>query len=252
MIKSAHLVPATCNHMETSASSPHRNILHDESATPLNVFRGIESGQSDLDSPRRDSTYQMAARKSHFDLQTVKTLAEKEQFPSLHDGSKDEHTKFELKTHAMTVGWQRAAFGYFEENTLEQKLWIQSTLAAAKRRGEDWIDAKFRDDKNSTSGCSSCLPDIVVVNDTRIQKGTDAFQSKAAAPWQRVWTPAEADMETKKSYRAASLSTSPFPANSMLCGTPSAPSDTYLYDEKRFVIFFLSCGCFPQKLKRIV
>ena len=117
-------------------------------------------------------------------------------------------------------------------------MWIQSTLMAAKQRGEDWIDAKFRDDKHLNSGCSACLPDIVVVNDTSIMKGTDAFQSKAAAPWQRVWTPAQAEMETKKSYNAKSFSASPFASNSMLCGGSSASPDTYLYNEERFVIIW--------------
>lgn len=220
-----------------SASSSHGSPSQDEISTPLNVFRGSESGQSDLDSPRRLSTYQVAARKSLSSLD--EELSANEQSPSPRDASKDGQLKFELKTHAMTVGWQRAAFSYFEENTLEQKMWIQSTLTAAKQRGEDWIDAKFRDDKHSNSGCSACLPDIVVVNNPQIQKGTEAFRSKAAAPWQRVWTPAQADMETKRSYNAKSSSAPPFAANSMLCGGASATSDTYLYEERRFVIFFM-------------
>jgi hypothetical protein len=215
-----------------SAFSSRRVLSHDdESATPLNVFRGSETGKGDTDSPRRDSTYQVAARKSHFSLHTGEALAPNEQPPFPRDGSKDGHPKFELKTREMTLGWQRAAFSYFEQNTFEQKLWIQSTLAAAKRRGDDWIDAKFTDDKRSNTGCSACLPDIVVVNDSQIQKGTDAFKSKAAASWQRVWTPAQANDETKNSYSA-----SPVAVNSMLCGGASSSSDTYLYDEKRFVI----------------
>jgi hypothetical protein len=216
----------------------------DESATPQNVFRDRKFGQGDLDVRRRDSTYQVAARKSRFSLHTDGVEAANEQPPSPRDGSKDGHPKFDMKTRAMTVGWQLAAFSYFEENTDEQKLWIQSTLAAGKRRGEDWIDAKFTDDKHSNSGCSACLPDIVVVNDTRIHKGTDAFQSKAAVPWQRVWTPEQADVETKNSYSALHVSPKkhfsvcPFAANSMPCGGASASSDTYLYNKNRFVIFF--------------
>jgi hypothetical protein len=227
--------------MEMSDSSPNGTNTYDESLAPLNVFRGNESEIRDLDSPRRErlSTYQVAARQSRSGLLASENLAADEQIMSPDETSKDGQPKFELKTHSMTVGWQRAAFGYFEENTLEQKMWIQSTLTAAKQRGDDWIDVKFRDDKHSNSGCTACLPDIVVVNDTRIQKGSEAFQAKAAAPWQRVWTPAQAEMETKNSYNAKSLNSSPFAAHSMICGQASATSDTYLYDEERYAMILL-------------
>ncbi len=209
---------------------------------PLNVLpdtgRGHPGvGSAAQDSPRRDSTYQVAARSS--------TSRSSASHSSLLDAaSKDDHPKFELKSHAMTLGWQRAAASYFEENLLEQKMWIQCTLKGAKQRGADWIDAKFRDEKQSNSGCSACLPDIVVVNDNQIKKGTNAFRSKAAAPWQRVWTPAEAEIETKKSYSA-----SPAVTNSMLCGATPANSDTYLYDDTRFGFFFFVASAFARSSK---
>lgn len=84
------------------------------------------------------------------------------------------------------LGWERAASTYFEDNALEQKMWIQCTLDGAKKRGDDWIESVFTDDV--VSGCSACLPDIVVVNDESITKNTEAFKVKASAaqPWQRV------------------------------------------------------------------
>ena len=208
---------------------------------PLNVLSDSDTGRGHpgvgsaaQDSPRRDSTYQVA----------VRTSRSASHSSLLDAASKDDHPKFELKSHAMTLGWQRAAASYFEENLLEQKMWIQCTLKGAKQRGADWIDAKFRDEKQSNSGCSACLPDIVVVNDDQIKKGTDAFRSKAAAPWQRVWTPAEAEIETKKSYRA-----SPAVTNSMLCGGTPANSDTYLYDDTRFGFFVFVAPAFARSSK---
>ena len=209
---------------------------------PLNVLPDSDTGRGHpgvgsaaQDSPRRDSTYQVAARSSTSRSSSHSSL--------LDAASKDGQAKFELKSHAMTLGWQRAAASYFEENLLEQKMWIQCTLKGAKQRGADWIDAKFRDEKQSNSGCSACLPDIVVVNDNQIKKGTDAFRSKAAAPWQRVWTPAQAEIETKRSYSA-----SPAVTNSMLCGATPANSDTYLYDDKRFGFFLFRCTSFCTQL----
>jgi hypothetical protein len=84
------------------------------------------------------------------------------------------------------LGWDRAASTYFEDNALEQKMWIQCTLDGAKKRGDDWIESAFTDDV--VSGCSACLPDIVVVNDKSVTKDTEAFKARASAaqPWQRV------------------------------------------------------------------
>jgi hypothetical protein len=82
------------------------------------------------------------------------------------------------------LGWERAASTYFEDSALEQKMWIQCTLDGAKKRGDDWIDSAFTDDV--VSGCSACLPDIVVVNDKSITKNTEAFKARVSAPWQRV------------------------------------------------------------------
>jgi hypothetical protein len=114
------------------------------------------------------------------------------------------------------------------DSATEQRLWIQSTLNGAKHRGDDWIEPIFKDDESS--GCSACLPDIVVVNDA-VNKFSDAFASKASAPWQRILTKAEADE----------------------CITPKAAStmpisipDTYLYNDKRLVY-----SSWPTKLHKL-
>ena len=110
----------------------------------------------------------------------------------------------------------------------EQKLWIQCTLNGAKHRGEDWIEPIFRDEESS--GCSACLPDIVIVNDTKF---SDALASKAPAPWQRIFTKDEADRcITNYNPRAPpeAACTMPF------CDAASIP-DTYLYHDKRLIFF---------------
>jgi hypothetical protein len=143
----------------------------------------------------------------------------------------------------------------------EQKMWIQCTLNGAKQRGEDWIESNFSDDE--TAGCSSCLPDIVVVNDpipnshpTRstgaegrtipevqpesfreISKGFLA--SKAPAPWQRILTQAEAEKRFEN-YQLKAQTPDHCCAPTAVCTMPSCQSastsvpDTYLYDHKRF------------------
>jgi hypothetical protein len=141
--ESACLVIAAHICITMSASSSHGSPSQDETSTPLNVFRGSESGQSDLDSPRRLSTYQVAARKSLSSLD--EELSANEQSPSPRDASKDGQLKFELKTHAMTVGWQRAAFSYFEENTPEQKTRTsQRSFRRFGRRGRSRRHARER------------------------------------------------------------------------------------------------------------
>jgi hypothetical protein len=115
------------------------------------------------------------------------------------------------------------------DSATEQKLWIQCTLNGVKHRGEDWIQPIFTDDE--PSGCSACLPDIVVVNGA-VNKFSDALASKAPAPWQRILTKAEADAcITNYSSRAPpeAACTMPF------CDATSTP-DTYLYNDKR--LFF--------------
>ena len=112
----------------------------------------------------------------------------------------------------------------------EQKLWIQCTLNGAKHRGEDWIEPIFKDEEST--GCSACLPDIVIVNDTKF---SGSFASKAPAPWQRIFTKDEADncIANHRSRAAPeAASTMPF------CSATSIP-DTYLYHEKRLICFFL-------------
>jgi hypothetical protein len=112
----------------------------------------------------------------------------------------------------------------------EQKLWIQCTLNGAKHRGEDWIEPIFKDEEST--GCSACLPDIVIVND---DKFSGSFASKAPAPWQRIFTKDEADncIANHRSRAAPEAAfTMPF------CGATSIP-DTYLYQEKRLICFFL-------------
>jgi hypothetical protein len=107
------------------------------------------------------------------------------------------------------------------EGAAEQKLWIQCTLNGAKHRGENSIEPIFQDDEKK--GCSACLPDIVVVNDAGVKKFSDAFASKAPAPWQRILTKAEAALITKKS-----------PSNAPeVASTMQFNSDTYLYNAKR-------------------
>lgn len=122
---------------------------------------------------RRDSSYQHVASRQ--------SLGHKDSpGPALPvDESTADENRFQL-------GWERAASTYFEDNALEQKMWIQCTLDGAKKRGDDWIESVFTDDV--VSGCSACLPDIVVVNDTSITKNTEAFKAKASAAqlWQRV------------------------------------------------------------------
>jgi hypothetical protein len=112
------------------------------------------------------------------------------------------------------------------DSATEQKLWIQCTLHGVKHRGEDWIEPIFKDDE--TSGCSACLPDIVVVNDA-VNKFSDAFASKAPAPWQRILTKAEAGTQiTNYSSRAHPEAACTMP----LCNATCIP-DTYLYNDKR-------------------
>jgi hypothetical protein len=106
------------------------------------------------------------------------------------------------------------------DSATEQRLWIQSTLNGAKHRGDDWIEPIFKDDESS--GCSACLPDIVVVNDA-VNKFSDAFASKASAPWQRILTKAEADE-----------CITPKAASTM----PTSIPDTYLYNDKRLIYSF--------------
>jgi hypothetical protein len=133
--------------------------------------------------------------------------------------------------HAVMKVWNNAASNYFADNLLEQKMWIQSTLKGAKQRGEDWIDSRFIDEKHATSGCTACLPDIIVVNDDNIKPKSDAFRAKSAAAWQRVWDNEEAMKQNN--FKP--------PANSMLKG------DTYLYDEKRFMLLCLALPVFRKK-----
>jgi hypothetical protein len=116
------------------------------------------------------------------------------------------------------------------DSATEQKLWIQCTLNGVKHRGEDWIEPIFKDDE--TSGCSACLPDIVVVNDA-VNKFSDAFVSKAPAPWQRILTKAEAGTQiTNYSSRAHPEAACTMP----LCNATCIP-DTYLYNDKRFFFY---------------
>jgi hypothetical protein len=133
--------------------------------------------------------------------------------------------------NAMMKVWNNAASNYFEDTLLEQKMWIQSTLKGAKQRGEDWIDSRFIDEKHASSGCTSCLPDIIVVNDEKIKPGSDAFRAKSAADWQRVWDNKEASKESDLQYKT--------PANSMAKGKLPDTPDTYLYDDKRFKLLCL-------------
>ena len=211
-----------------------------ENGKPLNVPDSQNSPRSRGDSVVGDSAgtsrrptssgYQLAARSS---LSSSLSIHESATVEAAVQGSSetfffsasDVQPKFE-------VGWRRAASGYFDENLLEQKMWIQCTLKGAKQRGEDWIDSKFIDDKHANSGCTACLPDIVVVNDPAIKESSDAFKSRISAPWQRVWTRDEADAQTKRTYK-----TPPPVANSMLSRFSPEYPDTYLYDQKRFVCY---------------
>ncbi len=143
----------------------------------------------------------------------------------------------------------------------EQKMWIQCTLNGAKHRGEDWIESNFSDDE--TAGCSSCLPDIVVVNDPiphltkstgaegrtvpevqpelcqEISKYQGSLASKAPAPWQRILTQAEAD-KCFENYHLKAQTPDHCCAPTAVCAMSSCQSastsvpDTYLYDHKRF------------------
>lgn len=167
----------------------------------------------------RGDSYQAPARNSSSDLQIQA------------NGSKPD-------SKAVFENIQRAASDYFEENLNEQKMWIQCTLKAAKGRGEDWIDSVFNDEKHANSGCTACLPDIVVVNETENSKDSHDFQSKAPAPWQRVWNLKESNLrDTSDSI------TQPAVSNSM----PSA-AGAYLYDEKRY--HFVSCSTSHIRLLR--
>ena len=143
-----------------SASASDGTHSQEESVAPLNVFqhaddspfgRNSVSGGSAQDSPtaRRDSTYQVAARKSR-SSQHEKKESKKQEPANNGESVTDPRPKFD-------IGWERAALGYFEENLLEQKMWIQCTLKGAKQRGEDWIDSRFIDEKHANSGCSACL-----------------------------------------------------------------------------------------------
>ncbi len=88
--------------------------------------------------------------------------------------------------NAMMKVWNNAASNYFEDNLLEQKMWIQSTLKGAKQRGEDWIDSRFIDEKHASSGCTSCLPDIIVVNDEKIKPGSPLDLTLSAQSLQQI------------------------------------------------------------------
>jgi hypothetical protein len=238
-----------------SASASDGTHSQQQSVTPLNVSQHTDNsprgrndsvlGCSAQDSPRRDSTYQVAARKSRSSQHEKKESKKQEPANNGESVRLSDRPKFD-------IGWERAALGYFEENLLEQKMWIQCTLKGAKQRGEDWIDSRFIDEKQANSGCSACLyanlvpftqhrfvtsvcrPDIVIVNDDKIKKGSDAFRSKFEAPWQRVWTEEEAKKETNNSYKAPSAT------NRMPCCAAPAVPDTLLYDEKRFVVFLFA------------
>jgi hypothetical protein len=143
---------------------------------------------------------------------------------------------------------------YFEQkaprhNAQEQKRWIQCTLNAAKHRGEDWIESNFSDDE--TIGCSSCLPDIVIVNDIQKnskdedanantntnRKNEDALAVKAPAPWQRIL------IQTDPTKFVSTYPPDDCCAPSAVCTMSNCQSastlapvkaDTYLYSHKRF------------------
>jgi hypothetical protein len=151
--------------------------------------------------------------------------------------------------HAMMKVWNNAASNYFADNLLEQKMWIQSTLKGAKQRGEDWIDSRFIDEKHASSGCTSCLPDIIVVNDKKVQPGSDAFRAKSAAAWQRVWdnTVSKVGKDGSNYTEATKQSNFNAPANSMAKGKYPDTPDTYLYDEKRSKLLCLALPVFRKK-----
>jgi hypothetical protein len=130
--------------------------------------------------------------------------------------------------------------GYFAKaprhNAQEQKRWIQCTLNAAKHRGEDWIESNFSDDE--TLGCSSCLPDIVVVNDPQvISKNQDALAFKAPAPWQRILTQADPQkcVTTDPPDDCCAPSAVCTMSNCQSASTLApVKADTYLYSNERF------------------
>ena len=161
----------------------------------------------------RKSTYQAAAKQLHLDSSAAPLSDAKREFD---------------------LGWQRAALNYFDDNALEQKMWIQCTLNGAKQRGDDWIESAFIDD--AVSGCSACLPDIVVVNDKAVQKDSDDFKSRAPAPWQRVLMKDDAN-KLIANYVAPPENEAPRAACGMPCAGPAPPTpDTHLYSEKRWVM----------------
>ena len=153
--------PSDCIAMSASASDGTHS--QEESAAPLNVSqhtddsprgrnsvsRGSRGSAQDRPTARRGSIYQVAAQKSR-SSQHEKKESKKQEPANNGESVTDPRPKFD-------IGWQRAALGYFEENLLEQKMWIQCTLKGAKQRGEDWIDSRFIDEKHSNSGCSACL-----------------------------------------------------------------------------------------------
>jgi hypothetical protein len=127
-------------------------------------------------------------------------------------------------------------------NATEQKNWIQSTLSDAKRRGEDWIESNFSDDE--TAGCSSCLPDIVIVNDCQGKiTDQDSFASKAQAPWQRILSKKQAENYIEK-YHPDDYCCAPTAVPTLCHQRSASASDTYLYNYNRF----LTMKTFDQRL----
>ena len=118
-------------------------------------------------------------------------------------------------------------------NAQEQKMWIQCTLNGAKHRGVDWIESNFSDDE--TAGCSSCLPDIVIVNDPQeISKDQDSLASKTLAPWQRILTQAAAKKCIAKYPPDDCCAPTAVCTMSNCQSASTLAPDTYLYNRKRF------------------
>ena len=122
-----------------------------------------------------------------------------------------------------------ASAGRFADSATEQKMWIQCTQQGTKARGEDWIEADFKEDDQT--GCSACLPDIMVVNDA------NEFTSKAfSASWQRILTKAEAENHS-----------TPVAANVMPFADLTSVNDAaFLYNHRRFERVFLPRKSFLQ------
>jgi hypothetical protein len=124
-------------------------------------------------------------------------------------------------------------------NATEQKMWIQSTLRDAKRRGEDWIESNFSDDE--TAGCSSCLPDIVIVNDCQGINTNDSLASKAQAPWQRILSKEQAEKHIEN-YPPDDYCCAPTAVPAMCQKQSASTSDTYLYNNNRFLTMQKVCS----------